>query len=137
MRIERWLVAAGLALFLISLALPALVSESFPAQSGLDLLRQRAEFARNDIYAWYANPVLSLALILAWLRYYRSGLVAAALGMLLALSIFTAPAALAEAGRSLPEFRYGTGFYVWLGAFVCALAAGISGLLQKNVRGSD
>jgi hypothetical protein len=134
MQRERWLVLAGLLLFLLSLMLPALVSESFPAQSGFDLFRQRGEFTRNGIFAWYANPVLGVALVLCWLGRFRLGLGAGLLGGALALSIFLAPATLESAGRSLPDFRFGAGFYVWLGAFICVISAAAAGLICPQSR---
>jgi hypothetical protein len=121
-------------LFLLSLMLPALVSDSFPVQSGFDLLRQRGEFTRNGIFAWYANPVLGVALVLCWLGRFRLGLATGLLGGLLALSTFLAPAALESAGRSLPDFRFGTGFYLWLGAFGCVIAAAAAGLICPESR---
>jgi len=130
MRLERWLVLAALVLLLASLAMPAAVSESFPDQSGWDLLRQRAEFTRNGIYAWYANPALVLALVLGWFGRYQAGLVAAVIGALLALSILLAPGTLESAGRSVPEFRYGIGFYLWLAAFMSVISAGAVGLTR-------
>jgi hypothetical protein len=134
---ERWLILAAALLFVVALALPAVVSESFPAQSGWDLLRQRAEFSNNGIYAWYANPVLMLALVLGWVGRYRLSLPAAAAGGLLALSILLAPAQLESAGRSLPQFHYGVGFYVWLAAFGAALLAGIAGLMHEKRQPRD
>jgi hypothetical protein len=132
MRLERWLVLGGLCLFVLSLLLPAILSDSFPAQSGLELLRQRAEFSRNGIYAWYANPLLAVALVLCWLGLFRSGLATAVVAALLALSIFLAPGALERAGTVVPEFRYGLGFYMWLGAVACALAAASAGLAANR-----
>jgi len=134
---ERWLILAAALLFAVALVLPAVVSDSFPAQSGWDLLRQRAEFSRNGIYAWYANPLLLLALGLVGFGRYRLAVPVAAAGGLLALSILLAPTQLEGAGRSLPPFHYGIGFYVWLAAFGVALIAGIAGLMREKCRPRD
>jgi len=137
MRRERWLILAAALLLALALVLPAVVSDAFPPQSGWDLLQQRAEFARNGIHAWYANPLLLLALILGWFGRYRISVLSAAVGSLLALSILLAPTQLESAGRSLPAFHYGPGFYLWLAAFSAALVAGISGIVHEKCQVRD
>jgi hypothetical protein len=117
---RAWLLGAA-ALYVASLWLPAIEGQGFPAQSGLDVLRQGAPAIRDGVVAWYANPLLWLALVLGWSGLRRPALASAALGGLLALSSFTAGLAAEIAGRSVPPFSYGAGFYVWLGAFVLAL----------------
>lgn len=126
MRPERWLVLSGLGMFVLCLFLPSLTSPSFPVQSGLDLFHRGPELWRDGIIAWYANPALLLTLVLTWFGRYRAGLVTAGLALLLALSTLTGKAVIEASGRSVPEFSYGIGFYVWLLAFVAAaVAAGI------------
>lgn len=115
-----WLLGAG-ALYVASLALPAIEGPGFPAQTGLDVLRQGAGAFRDGVVAWYANPLLWLALVLGWLGHKRLGLACAALGLVLALSSFSAGLAAESAGRSVPAFSFAPGFYVWLGAFALAL----------------
>jgi hypothetical protein len=117
-----WLLGAA-ALYVTSLWLPAIAGSGFPAQTGLDVLRQGASAFRDGVVAWYANPLFWLALVLGWLGLRRGALACAALGLLLALSSFSAGLAAESAGRSVPPFSYGIGFYVWLGAFVLALIA--------------
>lgn len=121
LRVRRgWLLGAAL-LYVTSLGLPAIQGPGFPAQTGLDVLRQGAPAWRELVVAWYANPALWLALVLGWVPLRRAALVCAALGLALALSSFSAGLAAELAGRSVPAFGFGAGFYVWLGAFVLAL----------------
>ena len=115
-----WLLGAA-ALYVASLGLPAIEGSGFPAQTGLDVLRQGAGAFRDGVVAWYANPLLWLALALGWLGATRAALACAVLGCLLALSSFTAGFAAESAGRSVPAFSVGAGFYGWLGAFALAL----------------
>jgi hypothetical protein len=115
-----WLLGAA-ALYAASLWLPAIEGSGFPAQTGLDVLRQGASAVRDGVVAWYANPLLWLALALGWVGWRRPVLVSAALGTLLALSSFSAGLAAETAGRSVPAFSFGVGFYAWLGAFALAL----------------
>lgn len=115
-----WLLGTAV-VYVASLWLPAIEGPGFPAQTGLDVLRQGAGAFRDGVVAWYANPMLWLALVLGWIGARRSALACAALGMLLALSSFSAGLAAESAGRSVPPFSYGAGFYVWLGAFALAL----------------
>jgi hypothetical protein len=115
-----WFLGAAL-LFGVSLLLPAVQGRGFPSQTGLDLLRQAASGISDGVVGWYANPALWLALVLGWFGWRRSALVFAVLGLLLALSSFSAGVVAASAGRSVPDFTFAAGFYVWLGAFVAAL----------------
>jgi hypothetical protein len=133
-RVERWLVAGGLLLFGFSLLLPAVEGSGFPALSGLDMLRQGAGAWRDQVVAWYANPVLWSSLFCTWFGRYRIGLGLGALGMLLALSSFTAATMAGDAGRSVPEFRFAIGFYVWLVSIVAAVLAAAFGVYRVSAR---
>jgi hypothetical protein len=115
-----WLLGAA-ALYVASLWLPAIEGSGFPAQTGLDVLRQGASAWSDGVVAWYANPLLWLALVLGWLGRRRLGLACATLGLALALSSFSAGFVAEQAGQSVPPFSFAAGFYVWLGAFVLAL----------------
>lgn len=122
LRVRRgWLIGAA-SRYVVSLWLPAIQGPGFPAQTGLDVLRQGAPAWRDLVFAWYANPSLWLALVLGWFGQRRAALACAALGLVLALSSLTASLAAEAAGRSVPTFSFGIGFYVWLGAFGLALA---------------
>lgn len=132
MRVERWLVVAGLLLYVTSLLLPAVDGPGFPAQSGLDMLRQGAGAWRDGVVAWYANPFIWLALLLVWLGGYRSGLGAACLGLLLALSSFSAATMGARAGVRVPAFSFVIGFYLWLVAFLVTWLAAAVGVYRRH-----
>jgi len=129
----RWLILAGLVLFTASLLLPAVDGAGFPAQSGLDMLQRGAGAWRDQVYAWYANPALGVSLLACWFSRFRTALVMAALAMLLALSSFTAATMAENAGRSVPEFSFAIGFYVWLGAILFAVLAAASGIYKVSV----
>ena len=126
---RAWLLGA-VVLYLASLWLPAVQGPGIPTQTGLDMFRQGAsDMLRQDagaawrdgVVAWFANPALWLALVLAWLKSRRAALAFAALSLVLALSSFSAAFVAASTGRSVPEFGFAAGFYVWLAAIVATL----------------
>ena len=132
MSADRWLILGAVLLYLLSLFLPAIDGAGFPALSGLDVLRQGAGAWRNGVFAWYANPLMAATLITCWLRHYRLGLAFAIAALLLGLSSFSAGWAAASSGRSVPAFGFAAGFYVWLGAFVVAIAAAVIGYIRSR-----
>jgi hypothetical protein len=129
---DRWLILGAVLLYLLSLFLPAIDGTGFPALSGLDVLRQGAGAWRNGVFAWYANPLMAVTLITCWLRHYRLGLAFAVAALLLGLSSFSAGWAAETSGRSVPAFGFAAGFYVWLGAFVVAIAAAVIGYIRSR-----
>ena len=118
-----WLLAA-VVLYIASLLLPAVQGPGFPAQSGLDVLRQGASAWRDGVVAWYANPAFWLAVVFGWLKARRTALAFAALSLVLALSSFSAGFVATSTGRSVPDFGFAAGFYVWLAAIIAALVGG-------------
>lgn len=130
----RWFAAGGLVLFIVSLWLPAIEGAGFPAFSGLDVLRQGASGWRDGVVAWYANPLILVALLASWFRQFRFSLIAALAGTLLALSSFSAEWMAESAGRSVPSFQFAIGFYVWLLAFVFAVVAAAVGIYKESGR---
>jgi hypothetical protein len=134
---DRWLVLLGALLFVVSLFMPAIEGSGVPTQSGMDVLRQGAGGWRDGVIAWYANPVLGLTLVLGWTRRYRLALGAAALGLLLAISSFTAASVAESAGRSVPAFGFAVGFYLWLLAFIAAAAAPLTEIYKVSAGGNS
>jgi hypothetical protein len=136
--VDRCLILGGLILFVTSLALPAIEGSGFPSFSGFDVLRQGAGAWRDGIVAWYANPLLLVALITGWMRWYRLAFGAALVGALLALSSYSAGMMAEGSGRSVPAFHFAAGFYVWLLAFALAVAAPLAGIYKESApRDSD
>jgi len=131
---DRWFVLFGIALWVGSLFLPAIEGSGFPVLSGLDVLWQGAGGWRNGVVAWYANPVLGLAFVACWIGRFRFALAAGALGLALGLSSFTAGTMAESTGRSVPPFEFAIGFYVWLGAFLAALAGALAGIYKVSRR---
>jgi len=132
MTAARWLVLAAAVGFVASLFLPAIEGSGFPAFSGFDVLRQGASGWRSGVFAWYANPLLVIALAASFGRYFRFALGAAVLATVLALSSYTAGAAAELAGRSVPPFHYAAGFYVWLAGFLLAIASAVVGIYKVS-----
>ena len=132
MSTDRWLVLSAALLYALSLAMPAIEGTGFPSLSGLDVLRQGASGWRDGVVAWYANPLLIAGLIACWFRWPRIAVGAVSLGLMLALSSFSAGWAAESAGRNIPAFSFAAGFYLWLGAFVVSAAGALIGYIRCN-----
>jgi hypothetical protein len=132
MRLKRWLVVAGAALYASSLMLPSIRGSGFPAQSGIDVLRQGAGAWEYGIVAWYANPALWVSWPLIWLGRCRAGLAGAALALALAVSSFGAATMAEHAGRNVPAFTYAVGFYVWLASIAVGVVAALVGIYKVS-----
>jgi hypothetical protein len=130
--LDRWLVLFGSVLYVGSLFLPAIEGSGFPTLSGLDVLWQGAGGWRDGVVAWYANPVLVIALVTCWFGRYRFALAAGTVGLALGVSSLTAGAMAESAGRSVPAFGFGIGFYVWLGAVLAAVAGALAGIYKVS-----
>jgi len=131
MPLGRWLTLVATLLYVLSLFMPAIEGSGFPSLSGLDVLRQGAGAWRDGVVAWYANPALIVAVITCWSRRYRIAGAAAVLGLVLALSSFSAEWVAVSAGRNIPAFRFAVGYYLWLGAFVTAGAGALLGYIRS------
>lgn len=133
MSLDRWLTVGALLLFIAALPLPAIDGAGFPAFSGLDVLRQGASAWRDGVVAWYANPVFFVALLVGFLRHHGLALAAAIVGLLLALSSFTAGPMAEGTGRSVPDFGFAIGFYLWLCAFAALILASAVGIYGADI----
>jgi hypothetical protein len=130
--VERAALIAATLLWGASLALPAVRVTGGPSLSGYEILEQGMSAWRDGVLAWYANPVLLAAVVFGWRRHFRWALVAALVGLALALSSFSASAFAESAGRSVPPFGFAAGFYVWLCAFAAAAVAGSAGIYKVS-----
>jgi uncharacterized membrane protein len=128
----RWLALAGLLLFVLSLLMPAIDGSGFPALRGWDVLEQGASAWRQGVVAWYANPVFVVALILCWTRRFKFAFVAAVVGLLLAVSSFSAGMMAENDGQPVPAFSFAIGFYLWLFSFVAAILSAVVGLYKES-----
>jgi len=132
MAVSRWLALAGLLSFASSLLMPAIDGAGFPALSGWAVLEQGASAWRQGVVAWYANPIFLVAVILCWFRRFRLAFAAAAIGLLLGLSSFSAGMMAEGAGQSVPAFSFAIGFYFWLFAFAVVTAAAAAGIYKES-----
>lgn len=114
------LVAA--AAFALALALPALDVPGAGTYSGLEMLLEGWRAMRSGVYAWLANPLFLVAVILAIAEYRRAAGIAAGIGSVLALTSFAAAAIARRDGLTVPDPTYLPGFYLWLGAQLALLA---------------
>lgn len=118
-------VVAGV--FAVAMGLPALSVTGGSVYSGLDLLLEGWRGVRAGVFSWFANPLFFIALLLAIGDRRRTAGVASAVGCVLALTSFAAPAIARSRGVALPELEYASGFYVWLAAQLGLLAWCLAG----------
>jgi hypothetical protein len=126
---ERGGAALAFGLWLISLALPAAAIASGPVLRGRDLLMRGWEVLDAGVYAWLANPLFLLAVVLCAAGARRVARAVVLLALVLAASSFRAGAALERTGTAVPDFTFASGLYVWLAAFVVLLLACLAHLV--------
>lgn len=118
----RWWLVLVIALWAASLILPALrVGQGAPFH-GLDLLFKGWRGLLHGVVAWYANPLLWLALAAGCTRRYRAAAVLSGVALLLALSSAATTAVLAFQFETVPGLSLLAGFYVWLAAYALLFA---------------
>jgi hypothetical protein len=103
-----------LALWCISLWLPAAAVAGGPSLDGLEMLRRGWRALGSGVVSWLANPVFVLACLTALLGHSRAAGALAGVACLLALTTFAAPDLAARGGRGIPPVTWQAGFYVWL-----------------------
>jgi hypothetical protein len=108
--------AACLALWCISLWLPAVAVAGGPSLEGFDMLRRGWRALGSGVPSWLANPVFVLACVTALLGRLRAAGVLAGVSCLLALTAFAAPDLAERGGRGVPAVTWQAGFYLWLWA---------------------
>lgn len=121
--VERAVAALAVALWIISLALPAVAISGGPAIRGSDLLLRGWEVLDSGVYAWLANPLFLVAAVLCIGGARRIARALVLLALVLAVTSFRAAAALERAGTVVPDFTFASGLYVWLAGFVVLLLA--------------
>ena len=118
---RRWLpVVVIVAVWTASLPLPALAVRGGPTLTGWDLLLQGWQGASRGVYAWYANPLFTIAVVAALANRPRAALVSSGFSILLALTTLVTEDVLLRSMESVPELSLLAGFYVWLAALLAA-----------------
>jgi len=111
----RWLaVVLVVALWAISLALPALVVEGAGVLTGWDVLRVGWQGIGVKLLAWYANPLFAIGVVAFAGRFFGFAGVVSGFGLVLALTSFAAREIAAGSGFPLPTLTLKAGFFIWL-----------------------
>ncbi len=141
-----WAFAAVLVsffLFVVACALPVLAFESGnePHWFGAQILLMGLMGIFIGQFAWFANPLLWLAWLACLLRWWIASAIIAMLGLVVALSSFlivgaSIPMDEAAVRKETVSFLH-AGFYVWLLAFLVAVAAPIALRIYSSVRQPD
>ena len=135
--LERGGVALAVALWGVSLVLSAVAITGGPALRGSDVLLRGWEALDAGVYAWLANPLFFVAAALCIRGARRVAPSVALLALVLAVTSLGAGAALERGGTTVPDFTFGSGLYVWLGAYVALLVACLLHLvLGRGLHGS-
>jgi hypothetical protein len=115
-RVSDVVVAAAVALWLLSLWCPAIKPRGGRSVPGYEILLKGFEATEFGVFAWFANPLFWVAVVCAALRRHRAALLASGLSLFFALQSFAAaPLARRQGGPSL-ELAFELGFFVWLAA---------------------
>jgi hypothetical protein len=121
--VERSGAALAAGLWVVSLALPAVAIVGGPVLRGSDLLLRGWEALDSGVYAWLANPLFVIAVVLCVSGARRIARAVVLLALVIAVTSFRAAAALERAGTDVPDFTFASGLYVWLAGFVVLLLA--------------
>jgi len=103
-----------LALWAVSLALPAMSVEGGPVLRGIDVLRRGWQASDAGVYAWFANPLFLAACAAGWRGLRGPAFVLAGAACVLALTSFATRGVAAASGAAVPVFVFHAGFYLWL-----------------------
>lgn len=84
-------------------------------------------------FAWYANPVLAVALCLLGTRKWRAATITATAGLLIALDTVALLPWMPERGRDyFFVSRLLPGFYLWLASIGLVVVVGLAALLLQS-----
>jgi hypothetical protein len=131
---ERGGVALALALWGSSLALPALNVAGGAVLRGSEVLLRGVDLLDAGVYAWLANPLFLLAVVLCWAGFRHIAASVALLALVLAATSFGAAATIASRGTAVPDFTFASGFYVWFAGYVVLLISSSANLLAALTR---
>ncbi len=125
---SRALLTASLLLFVVSLWLPPFrveAADPYPWPRGWLVLLMGWLGIADGMLAWFANPLLLAAWLLAWRRRRGATIVTAALALLLGLSfLLNSQISVDEAGNQSPLHHDGSGYWLWLGSLAAILLCG-------------
>ena len=133
-RPARWdilFAVAAVSLWLLSLAMPSIGPRGGTALSGFEVLSRGWSAWRYGVVAWFANPVLLLAVIALVWKKPRLAAASGFVGCILAVSSYWAGTFAALAGRSVPELFFASGFYLWMAAHLAVLCGGIRLMIRR------
>ena len=130
--LERGGAALAVGLWGLSLVLPAVAITGGPVLRGNDVLLRGWETLDSGVYAWLANPLFFVAAVLCIAGARRVAPAVGLLALVLAVTSFTAGAALERAGTTVPDFRFAVGLYVWLGSYCALLLASSAHLVLRR-----
>lgn len=106
--------AASLALWCVSLWLPAVAVSGGPSLDGLEMLQRGWRALGSGVPSWLANPLFVLACVAALLGRPRAAGLLVGVSFTFALTTFAAPDLAARSGRGVPTVTWQAGFYLWL-----------------------
>ena len=119
--------AVAILAWCISLLLPAVITAGGRSYSGYEVLTQGFAAVRFGVIAWFANPLLLIAVVSGFAGLYRVGAASAALAGGIALTSFAAETTARANGAPLPELSFGSGFFVWIAAIFAIFATCLLG----------
>lgn len=119
---RQLLLAVSLVLYVVSLALPALLFERHEALLGLTVLSWGWCGVLMFQFAWFANPAYAFAIVSYIQRQRARAALACAVALLLGVTSFQAQEWWFNEGSGTQIVGLGVGFQVWMFSFLCLLA---------------
>lgn len=128
-----WSAACGLPALHVRLIQPDPWDRFGAIDSGLNCALYGAFGPLYRQFAWYANPVLAVALCLLGARKWRAATITAAAGLLIALDTLAMLPSMPERARDyFFVSRLLPGSYVWLASIGLVVVAGVAGLMLRS-----
>lgn len=127
---HHYLRRASIGLFLISLVTVGIV-ESEGREYGLELLVNGPLAVLLGVYAWFANPLYGLSLLISkkWPLVAICLILAALILGASSINLKVVPYSAERVGKVL---GFGLGYYLWLASFAVALFASLSQALKSK-----
>jgi hypothetical protein len=131
--LSRLLILLSLALFAASLFYPALLFKDHSPVIGGEVLGWGWWGFMTGNFAWMANPVFLLCLILLWKREIGLARLFTACAIALGLHSYAATEWWFNEGFGTPILGLGTALYIWMSSLVVLLLASLAAVAPAKV----
>ncbi len=128
--------ASAVALWLVSLFLPAAELNDSMRLSGYRVFIIGIDALSAGMPGWLANPLLAVAIVAGLMQRLRLATALSAIAVVLTLSSFYAPTLARARGLPINEVQFEVGFFLWLAACSLILATSVYALWTHQRAGT-